>query len=141
MKKRNLALVVVLAWLMGCTTTPAVSQQYPPQSMAPQQSQQRVTYNNTYPGGGFQGIPGVDAIEIRPNLRSPGAQLWFSEDGRWDSQGGKFSLLFPNPDALMAWLNNGMRPSAQELRAQVERQPLCPASVGKGQKWLVWYPY
>ncbi len=102
---------------------------------APGQVTLRVgTYNNTRPGSQFW--LGVDAVEIRPNLRSNGAQLWFHEDGRWDGQGGKFSLLFPTREALERYCVSPY-PSPVELRARAAAEPLCPSSVGKGQKWLV----
>lgn len=92
------------------------------------------TYNNTRPGG-FQGWAGVDSVEIRPNLRRNGAQLWLHEDGRWDSQGGKFSLFFPSNEALGRYCSNP-HPSPAELRRLTERENLCPSSIGKGQRWL-----
>ena len=93
------------------------------------------TYNNTRPGG-TQQLTGVDSAEIRPNLLNPGAQLWFHDDGRWDAQGGKFSLLFPSQEAFQAYCANP-NPSPAELRRLAEAEPLCPSSVGKGQKWLM----
>lgn len=92
-----------------------------------------LTYNNTEPGGS-QGWAGVDSVEIRPNLRSNGAQLWFHEDGRWDGQCGKFSLLFPSREKLEQYCKNPV-PAPAKLRAKAAAEKLCPSSVGKGQRW------
>lgn len=91
-----------------------------------------LTYNNTRPDGN-QGWMGVDSVEIRPNLRKNSAQLWYHKDGRWDGQGGKFSLLFSSQAALAAYCASP-HPSPTELRAKAAAEPLCPSSVGKGQR-------
>lgn len=90
-------------------------------------------YNSDQPGGN-QAWSGVDAVEIRSHQEKNGAQLWLHDDGRWDSQGGKFSLLFRSQDALKAYCASPS-PSPMELRAKAAAEPLCPSSVGKGQRW------
>ncbi len=92
------------------------------------------TYNNTRPGGS-QTWTGVDSVEIRPHLKKNESQLWFHSDGRWDGQGGKFSLFFPSQQALAAYCANPS-PSPAELMVMTMRENLCPSSVGKGQKVL-----
>jgi len=105
-----------------------------PRQPAPGQVSLRAqTYNNTTPGGD-QVWPGVDAVEIRQNLKKNGSQLWFSKDRRWDKQDGKFSLLFPSKKALSEYCAKSV-PSPAELRAKAAAEPLCPSSVGKGQRW------
>jgi len=91
------------------------------------------TYNNTKPGGNRVWV-GVDAVEVRPNLRKNGAQLWFHEDGRWDAQGGKFSIFFPNDAAMKAYCANPS-PSPTELKQITAKENLCPSSVGNGHRW------
>lgn len=93
------------------------------------------TYNNTQPNGN-QTWAGVDAVEVRQHQKKNGAQLWLHDDGRWDSQGGKFSLLFRSQGALRAYCASPV-PSPAELRAKAVAENLCPSSIGKGQKWLV----
>ncbi len=132
--------VLVALALTGCACAPAqttasgpVSNQVvyasTPATVLPCQ-----TYNNTRPGGN-QLWSGVDSMEIRPNLIRNGAQLWFHEDGRWDGQGGKFSLLFHSRERLEDYCRNP-NPSPMELRQMTAMENLCPSSVGKGQKWL-----
>jgi hypothetical protein len=135
---RNIALIIFLVLtIVGCasaqTQAPVVA--VPVAYSAPTvQHLSCGTYNNTKPGGS-QAWAGVDAVELRPNLKKNGAQLWLHEDGRWDGQGGKFSLLFPNQQALNAYCANP-HPSPSELKVMAGREPLCASSVGKGQKWL-----
>lgn len=101
---------------------------------APGQVSLRVqTYNNTKPGGNQLWV-GVDSVEIRPNLEKNGAQLWFDDDDIWKSQGGKYSLLFPDREALKRYCAKPF-PAPMELRAKTVLEPLCPSSVGKGQRW------
>ena len=76
-------------------------------------------------------VPGVDAVEVRPNLRSNALQIWYPSDGCQ----GKVSLFFPNQAALNAWW---MRPSpsAEELLNRAQQLPVEKSSVGWGQRWL-----
>lgn len=90
-------------------------------------------YNNTSPGGNLLWAD-VDAVEIRSHQNENGAQLWLHDDGRWDNQGGKFSLLFRSQEALRAYCSKPV-PSPAELRVKAAAEPLCPSSVGKGQRW------
>jgi len=143
---KNLFFVFLLAVAVaGCTTVQAPSPVSPvanysastavtPATSQPSYAISCNTYNNDKPGKS-QLWSGVDAVEIRQNLKKNGAQLWFHSDGRWDGQGGKFSLLFPNQQALAAYCANP-RPTPSELRVMTSREPTCPSSVGKGQKWL-----
>lgn len=152
MKKGTLFLLLFVCVILsyGCTRTVYVQQQpasqgydqsLPQAQIAYQAVSHPGTYNSTRPGGA-RPVPGVDAIEIRPNLHNPGAQLWYHEDGRWDFQGGKFSLLFPSQAALDAYfraVQAGQAPTPAQLRAEATRCPLKPSSVGKGQKWYSFF--
>lgn len=142
---KNLFFVFLLALVAvaGCTTVQAqapVSPVSPVAYSAPAINQSVLpcsTYNNTRPGGN-QLWPGVDAVEIRPNLHKEdvgGAQVWLHKDGRWDGQAGKKSIFFQNQTAMARYCVNPS-PSPAELVRAAMAEPLCPDAVGKGQRWL-----
>lgn len=143
---KNLFFVFLLALvaIAGCTTMQAQTPVSPvaystPTASAPISQSYAIpcsTYNNVRPGG-QQLWPGVDAVEIRPNLHKEdvgGAQVWLHKDGRWDDQGGKKSIFFQNQTAMARYCANPS-PSPAELIRNAMAEPLCPDAVGKGQRW------